>query len=141
MNYFWPPVIKAEISPVRHSMVKLIRTSPCAVMKLLHMAVHDCLFTRFKYRQVSEKKKSKTLFSNSFKAKMYMVKLTPFCNHNISFVQRILPCAAVKLLIRQLAILKCEHSLRQRYMNHFLMTSLCFQQLSMCPGFNGCTVI
>lgn len=62
MNYFWPPVIKAEISPVRHSMVKLIRTSPCAVMKLLHMAVHDCLFTRFKYRQVSEKKKVKYYF-------------------------------------------------------------------------------
>lgn len=54
MNYFWPPVIKAENSPVRHSMVKLISTSPCAVMKLLHMAVHDCLFTGFKYRQVSE---------------------------------------------------------------------------------------
>jgi len=55
-------------------MVKLIRTSPCAVMKLLHMAVHDCLLTRFKYRLVSEIYK-KILFSNSFKARMCMLKL------------------------------------------------------------------
>lgn len=83
----------------------------------------------------------KILFSNFCKAEVYMLKLTHRSNHNISLVRRILPCAAANLLIRQLAILKCEHSLRQRYMNHFLMTSLCFQQLSMCPGFNGCTVI
>lgn len=86
MNYFWPPVIKAEDSPVRHSMVRLIRLSPCAVMKLLHMAVHDCLLTRLGYRQVLKKKV--IIIFKFLKANVYMLKFQTSAIVNISLVQK-----------------------------------------------------
>lgn len=50
---FSRPVIKADGSPVAPNTERLIRTVPCAVMKLLHMAVNECLLTTFDYKQVS----------------------------------------------------------------------------------------